>query len=153
MKVSDRQSDVQKSRKRKLSQSKGGADEVKRTQNRPASSCFGRRNTKKTEHTVPLKKNSMTMIKAAPLGLSTSNPPIGSVDPVPDENVATSKTMRLKQSPLYHQYASCERALRTNDDPCIGCHVQIGPDTWENIPTDFQHLTKAVDDNNEVRWS
>jgi hypothetical protein len=136
MKVSDRQSNVQKSRKRKLSQSKGGADEVKRTQNYPTTSCFGRRNSKKSEHAVPLKKNALPMIKAAPLGSLTIDQPIRPAEPVPDENVATNKTMRLKQSPLYHQYASCEGACRL--DRILG---KISPLIFNTSPSQW---TKTV---------
>ena len=91
-------------RKRKLSQSIE-RDENLNIENEQSVGCF-RRCCKRKKHQIMLDQNDKR------------------------KKTTIEKTSHLARSPLFTETTFCQ----VNDDPCLQCNVQYGPDSWENTP-------------------
>ena len=95
---------------RKLSQSIEHEDDLKR-ENEQSVGCFSRC-CKRKKHKILLDQNN----KRKKISMEKT--------PMP----------HLSRSPIFNETAFCEKLALVNDDPCLQCDVQYGPDAWENAP-------------------
>ena len=114
-------------KKRKFSQTNEDQENTRRKsfRNDQSVGCFGRCCKRKKQEIVPINREK-----------------------IPSENQKTSienvSTKRLTRSPLFNEYVFCRDVSEVYDDPCVKCTVQIGPDSWENIPRKPLQINKKV---------
>jgi hypothetical protein len=152
MDVYNQQNNYKTIKKRKVSQSNEQERNVKRQniQNEKSPGCFGKWRTKKKE-TINTRKSSSKKKLINNENINQKLKPTLPLKSVPTEKVSNAPMTCLQRSPLYNEYPFCQKSLESSYDPCIDCNVQYGPDTWENIPKNFQNLSKSMFDNNEVK--
>jgi Tfp pilus assembly protein PilW len=88
-------------------------------------SCFGRCCSRRKQNNKSIKEHQIL----------TAINQYKSIDDFADKSKAKVQhpSISLQQSPWYNEYIFNKNVVSNVDDSCLECHVQYGPDTWENM--------------------